>query len=399
MIKKIDTDFGTYYFDSISFTLSSSPEYKNTTNTSDNLDDGILKKVVINISNSCNLSCSYCYADGGNYGMDNRVMDFDTADNIIQEIVSKGIKQINRLILFGGEPFLNIELFVYFIEKLSKFLNILKVETVTNGTVLNHRVKHMLNKFHPFLTISLDGPEFVHDRLRGKGSHRKTLRFIKYLKSIDYDNFEIASTYTRIHQKNGISREAIFKYFTEMDVHFNVNDVFSKNKVLIVKEMEKSLSERKTFIDTSIQNVIDCNEKAFISPILYDVLISMIYKSTNHTFCDDIDPSNTITFDVDGSKKLCFRFWGSHNSPNVETFNNKDNFSKCKDCWCRGMCIECVANVIDGYSTIINENGEFIECHKPELMEYCIQQIIYLSRDKERLSKLVNNFRRFIRYA
>ena len=47
--------------------------------------------------------------------MDNRVMDFDTADKIIQEIVSKGIKQINRLILFGGEPFLNIELFVYFI--------------------------------------------------------------------------------------------------------------------------------------------------------------------------------------------------------------------------------------------------------------------------------------------
>lgn len=168
MIKKIDTDFGTYYFDSISFTLSSSPEYKNTSNTLDNLDDGILKKVVINISNSCNLSCSYCYADGGNYGMDNRVMDFDTADKIIQEIVSKGIKQINRLILFGGEPFLNIELFVYFIEKLSKFLNILKVETVTNGTVLNHRVKHMLNKFHPFLTISLDGPEVVHDRLREK---------------------------------------------------------------------------------------------------------------------------------------------------------------------------------------------------------------------------------------
>ncbi|WP_311155088.1 radical SAM protein [uncultured Streptococcus sp.] len=399
MIKKIDTDFGTYYFDSISFTLSSSPEYKNTSNNSDYIDEGILKKVVINISNSCNLSCSYCYADGGNYGMDNRIMDFDTADKIIQEIVSKGIKQINRLILFGGEPFLNIELFVYFIEKLSKFLNILKVETVTNGTVLNHRVKEMLNKFHPYLTISLDGPEVVHDRLRGKGSHRKTMRFIEYLKNIDYNNFEIASTYTRIHQKNGISREDIFKYFTEMDVHFNINDVFSKNKVLIVKEMEKSLSERKTFIDASIQNVIDNNEKAFISPILYDVLISMIYKSTNHTFCDDIDPSNTITFDVDGSKKLCFRFWGSHNSPNAEMLNNKDNFSKCKDCWCRGMCIECVANVIDGYSTVINENGEFMECHKPELMEYCIQQIIYLSRDKERLSKLVNNFRRFIRYA
>ncbi|MEW7090686.1 MAG: radical SAM protein [Streptococcus thermophilus] len=358
-----------------------------------------MKKVVINISNSCNLSCSYCYADGGNYGMDNRIMDLTTADNIIQEIASKGVTQINRLILFGGEPFLNIELFIYFIEKLSTLLNVVKIKTVTNGTVLNKRVKEMLVKFHPYLTISLDGPEIVHDRLRGRGSHRKTLRFINYLKNIDYENFEIASTYTRLHQKNGLSREDIFQYFTDMDVHFNINDVFTKNKVLIVKEMEKSLAERKQFIDKSIQHVINNNEKAFISPILYDVLISMIYKSTNRTFCDDIDPSNTLTYDVDGSKKLCFRFWGTHNSPKAESFNNKDNFEKCKNCWCRGMCLECVANVIDGYSSVISEDGEFLECSKPELMEYCIKQIIYLSKDREKLSRLVNNFRGFIRYA
>ena len=72
--------------------------------------------------------------------MDNRIMDLTTADNIIQEIASKGVTQINRLILFGGEPFLNIELFIYFIEKLSTLLNVVKIETVTNGTVLNKRV-------------------------------------------------------------------------------------------------------------------------------------------------------------------------------------------------------------------------------------------------------------------
>ena len=93
-----------------------------------------------------------------------------------------------------------------------------------------------------------------------------------------------------------------------MDVHFNINDVFSKNKVLVVKEMEKSLVDRKKFITESINNIVENNEKAFISPILYDVLISMIYKSTNHTFCDDIDPSNTITFDVDGSKNCVLDF-------------------------------------------------------------------------------------------
>ena len=54
-------------------------------------------------------------------------MDLTTADNIIQEIASKGVTQINRLILFGGEPFLNIELFIYFIEKLSTLLNVVKI--------------------------------------------------------------------------------------------------------------------------------------------------------------------------------------------------------------------------------------------------------------------------------
>lgn len=37
--------------------------------------------------------------------MDNRIMDLTTADNIIQEIASKGVTQINRLILFGENLF------------------------------------------------------------------------------------------------------------------------------------------------------------------------------------------------------------------------------------------------------------------------------------------------------
>ncbi len=61
--------------------------------------------------------------------------------------------------------------------------------------------------------------------------------------------------------------------------------------------------------------------------------------------------------------------------------------------------MECVANMIDGYSSIISEEGKFIECKKQDLMEYCIYKIIELSKDKERLTKLVNNFERFIRYA
>ena len=398
MLKAFITKSDTLYFNSETFTLSTSIDDLNNNIKKEN-DYNILKKVVINISNNCNLSCTYCYADGGNYGMMNQLMNIDAADKIIDQLVSRRIQCIKRLILFGGEPFLNIDLFVYIIEKLSKNIEIQKIETVTNGTILNKKVEMMINNYHPFLTVSLDGPQLIHDKLRGKGSHRRTLNFIQYLKEIDYENFEVASTYTRMHQKLGFQKGDIYRYFTDMGVRFNINNVFSKNKILIVKEMEMTEENRKTFIDQSFEDIINNNVKNYISPIVYDVLLSMIFKSKIESFCDDINPETTITFDVDGSTKSCFRFWGTHSSDKVTQFNNKDNFSKCKDCWCRGMCMECVANMIDGYSSIISEEGKFIECKKQDLMEYCIYKIIELSKDKERLTKLVNNFERFIRYA
>ena len=117
------------------------------------------------------------------------------------------------------------------------------------------------------------------------------------------------------------------------------------------------------------------------------------------TICNDINTLNTRTYDVDGSKEACFRFWGTHHNKKIEKFNNKDNFSKCKKCWCKNMCMECVANMIDGYSTTISETGTFLNCQKQELMEYCIYRVIAISKNDNKLSKLVNNFERFIRYA
>lgn len=398
MLKTFIAESDTYYFNSENFILStSSDEFDN--NIKKEYDRSVLRKVVINISNSCNLSCVYCYADGGNYGMTNQLMDIITANKIIEQLNTSGIRCIKRLILFGGEAFLNIDLFVYIIEELSKNIKINKIEAVTNGTVLNKKVKLMIARYQPFLTISLDGPQLNHDRLRGRGSHRRTLKFIDYLKEIDYENFEVASTYTRMHQNFGFQKEDIYKYFTDMDVRFHINNVFSKNKVLVVKEMEMTEENRKRFIRQSLEDIVNNNVKNYISPIVYDVLLSMIFKSKTENFCDDINPENTITFDVDGTTQSCFRFWGTHSNDKVTQFNNKDNFSKCKDCWCKGMCMECVANMIDGYSPIISENGTFMECKKQDLIEYCVYKIIELSKDKERLSKLVNNFERFIRYA
>lgn len=67
MLKKIYTNIGDYYFDSEKFTLSTSSVEGTTSYKPPYIPKNVLQKIVINISNSCNLSCSYCYADGGNY--------------------------------------------------------------------------------------------------------------------------------------------------------------------------------------------------------------------------------------------------------------------------------------------------------------------------------------------
>lgn len=43
MIKTLETDIGTYYFDSVNFTLSLSPISKQSSPTLDSVEDGVLK--------------------------------------------------------------------------------------------------------------------------------------------------------------------------------------------------------------------------------------------------------------------------------------------------------------------------------------------------------------------
>lgn len=126
-----------YYFDSKKYTFSLN-EYEEDTqiDSHEKDDEHTIQKVVINISNSCNLRCIYCYADGGNYGSTQQLMSKNTVNLIINTLKNKGITHINRLILFGGEPFLNIKIFDYIVKKFKEVFFVNRIETVTNGTIL-----------------------------------------------------------------------------------------------------------------------------------------------------------------------------------------------------------------------------------------------------------------------
>ena len=125
------------------------------------------KYISLTITNACNLRCRMCgqWSEEG-YVRNNRnslqqQMRLDDWKRVINEIVTHDIK---FLLIRGGEPFLFpgiIELLDYIHGK-GMFTSI-----DTNATMLKHYAEDIarIGKIH--LTISVDGPEEIHDWVRG----------------------------------------------------------------------------------------------------------------------------------------------------------------------------------------------------------------------------------------
>ena len=70
--------------------------------------DGANLALNINLTGACNLACTYCFAEGGDYGRIYKKMDVHTVDYIF-DFIRKHVTRSRtvRFEFFGGEPLLN----------------------------------------------------------------------------------------------------------------------------------------------------------------------------------------------------------------------------------------------------------------------------------------------------
>jgi len=143
-----------------------------------------LQTVVLNVTNQCNLSCSYCYE----YGEDRiaspdtitKFMDEQTAFNTVDFLLdqSPGRRVIN-LTFFGGETLLNFKVVKSTIEYARKRAaesgKYVDFSLTTNATMLTQEIINFLAENNVGVTISIDGPKEANDRFRvfsnGMGSY------------------------------------------------------------------------------------------------------------------------------------------------------------------------------------------------------------------------------------
>jgi len=129
---------------------------------------------ILYITNRCNLACEMCSQYGENFKENApKEMSLSEWDNFFQSISDVNPKP--KLILLGGEPLLykNFDELIKLIKKYDFPLHI-----VTNGTLLDKHFDVLYNS-SATITLSIDGLEDKHDKIRGtKGTFRKIINNI-----------------------------------------------------------------------------------------------------------------------------------------------------------------------------------------------------------------------------
>ncbi|MDO5569863.1 MAG: anaerobic sulfatase maturase [Bacteroidales bacterium] len=139
------------------------------------------------IGSRCNLACDYCYYLGTTPAKDGVI-----EDGLLEEYISTYIKaQPSKDVLFvwhGGEPLLAGLNFYKKVLKLQlKYGRGYRIDNVlqTNGVLLNDDWGRFFHDHNFLIGLSLDGPEFVHDRFRktrnGKGSFAQVMKGLSFL--------------------------------------------------------------------------------------------------------------------------------------------------------------------------------------------------------------------------
>jgi len=162
-----------------------------------------LATLVLNVTNKCNLSCTYCYeygedklttadtADGaGSSGNGRALMSDDTARQSIDFLMRSAADRPQvSITFFGGETLLNFPAIVtateYAEQQAAKHGKRVHYSLTTNATLLSDEVVEFLTRHRFGITVSIDGDKDEQDRHRtdrhGRGSFDRIAPRIRHL--------------------------------------------------------------------------------------------------------------------------------------------------------------------------------------------------------------------------
>ncbi|MBP7051025.1 MAG: radical SAM protein [Phycisphaerae bacterium] len=171
------------------------------------------------------MRCAYCFADKGHYGRTiARFMSPQTATQCIDHIVDT-YRRIEKVKIIGGEPLLNCNTLQSALDALRQVVSDGRLESMpkiilnTNLTVGVNRLSSLLRDYPMAITVSLDGPEYIHDEFRrfsnGKGSFQIVDSNIRSLLSTTGQRILLEVVYHPNHLEYGFAMPDVHSFLEE----------------------------------------------------------------------------------------------------------------------------------------------------------------------------------------
>jgi len=269
--------------------------------------------VVININKTCNLKCKYCEKE---VSSNNGKMSFNTMKHILDKLAEFPQTSYN-LQFFGGEPLMNFNLIKETVEYCKRIAlrtgKEFKFIIQTNATLIDEEIALFLRKNKFKVGVSLDGPQFISDRIRvfpdGSGSYRHALKGIEHLRNTGI-LFGVICVLSKINYR---FIDLIVKRFIDLGVkEFKLNIIEPFGRASITKEYLLSEDEYCESLKKLMRILVNYKGKIIEQNLKY--ILTKLVRSETTYMCMKAPcgaGSLMLAFDINGDVYPCDRFIGT----------------------------------------------------------------------------------------
>jgi uncharacterized protein len=158
----------------------------------------------INVANTCNMECVYCFNKGGKYGDDRELnINKNNVSGIVDNILGTDLfDDTLQVVFFGGEPLLRFSLIKEFIREYKQKKGPKSQWTFsinTNGTILTEEMLEFADNEISSIAISLEPNEQTHNYHRPlankKSSYSKIIHNLKRYIAVMKDRISVEIVY------------------------------------------------------------------------------------------------------------------------------------------------------------------------------------------------------------
>ena len=377
-----------------------------------------LEALLLNVTESCNLSCSYCIYSGNyeNERIENNTnMSFEAAKKAIDKFIP--LSEEHTLISFyGGEPLNNMNLIKKIIDYAKRtYPKKTFVFSMTSNFCDGDKYIKEIIENDIYVNVSLDGPKQIHDKNRrfknGKPTYDKIIKNLEKFK-------EIAPEYVRTHFsqnvtcKNSENLPEIIKFFQKNE-QFTVSRISNIEPKGLKRRIKKENDNSNSFNFASnyLNSILSEKDPRVLRNLFDQSLREITIRNTEimpkklmlNGCCY---PSKRKLFvETDGTFYMCEKFGKRVPIGNadeginqylidntIERFLDIRNNLCTKNCWAQRLCNPCIQSSKDPKGDISKEGlAQICDSNKSQILISLTNYVSLVKENKKLLKDYIDS--------